>query len=105
MEGYEKSLKELETWLGDHHNLEVLKTTLTAHPRQFGRHADIKLCLDLAAKYQKELLANSLSLGERIYAERPREYRTRMGRLWDSWQNQPKSLKEVEKQQRQAAQW
>ena len=33
MAGYEKSLKELETWLGDHHNLEVLKATLTAHPR------------------------------------------------------------------------
>jgi hypothetical protein len=105
MAGYEKSLKELETWLGDHHNLEVLKATLTAHPRQFGRSANIQLCLDLAAKYQKELLANSLSLGERVYEERAREYRTRMGHLWDSWQNQPKSLEEIEKQQRQAAQW
>jgi CHAD domain-containing protein len=102
MEGYEKSLKELETWLGDHHNLEVLKATLTAHPRVFGRSSDIELCLDLAARYQKELLANSLSLGQRVYQERPREYRARMGHLWESWQNQPKRLKGVEKQ-RQAA--
>jgi len=56
----------------------------------------------LAARYQKELLANSLSLGQRVYQERPREYRARMGHLWESWQNQPKRLKGVEKQ-RQAA--
>jgi len=104
MEGYEKNLKELETWLGDHHNLEVLKAALTAHPRQFGRPEEIEQCVDLAAKYQKELIANSLSLGERIYQERPKEFRTRMKHLWEGWQDQPKSLKLVDKQQRQIAQ-
>ena len=103
MEGYEKSLKELETWLGDHHNLEVLKDTLTAPSRQFGRPEEIEQCLDLAAKYQKELIANSLSLGERIYQERPKEFRASLKHLWESWQDQPKNRTQVEKQQRRSA--
>jgi CHAD domain-containing protein len=103
MIGYEKSLKELETWLGDHHNLEVLKSTLEAHPKLYGGREEIRLGLELILKYQKELLANALSLGERVYEERPKEFRTRMKHLWESWRDRPKSLEAIEKEQRQAA--
>jgi CHAD domain-containing protein len=100
MEGYETSLKELETWLGDHHNLEVLRGTLEAHPAAYGRREDTDLCLDLIAKYQKELLRNALSLGERVYEERPGQFRTRMRSIWQSWQSEPKSLRAIEEERR-----
>jgi CHAD domain-containing protein len=102
MEGYEKSLKELETWLGDHHNLHVLRQALLAEPDRFGRRADVDSCLQLIAKYQKELRKKSLSLGERVYEERPRQFIHRMQGLWDAWQTQPKSLDEGQKEKRNA---
>jgi CHAD domain-containing protein len=74
----EKSLKDLETALGDHHNLEVLKGTLAAHPAAYGPREDIDLCLSLIERYQKDLLESALTLGARVYQERPAQFRTRL---------------------------
>ena len=74
----EKSLKDLETALGDHHNLEVLKGTLAAHPAAYGPREDIDLCLALIERYQKDLLESALTLGARVYEERPAQFRTRL---------------------------
>jgi CHAD domain-containing protein len=104
MQGYEKSLKDLETWLGNHHNLQVLKEKLEARPEAYGTPGDIEICLGLIGKYQEELRRNALSLGERIYEERPGQYRTAMRNLWESWQSEPRSLREIEKERRKTAQ-
>ncbi len=103
MEGYEKSLKDLETWLGDHHNLTVLRDRLKAEPDLYGNQDDIDFCLKLIRKYQKELRKNALSLGERVYEESPRQFATRMKHLWNSWQSEPKSLRIIEKEKRKAS--
>jgi CHAD domain-containing protein len=103
MTGYEKSLKDLETWLGEHHNLEVLREKLAAEPESFGSQADVDLALNLIAKYQKRLMKDALSLGERVYEERPRDFERRMRGIWDAWQSEPKSLKLIEKQKRHSA--
>ena len=103
MASYEKSLKNLETRLGDHHNLEVLHQALKATPDFYGSREDVDLSRDLIAKYQKELLKNALSLGERVYAEKPRQFRKRMKGLWDAWQSQPKNFKKIESRQRKQA--
>lgn len=90
MSAYEKSLKDLETWLGNDHNLAVLRELITAQPDFYGTPKDIELMLDLIERYQKELRKESVSLAERVYEEHPREFRRRMKNLWDTWQNQPK---------------
>lgn len=36
MQGYEAALKDVETWIGDDHNLELLRQLLTAGPASFG---------------------------------------------------------------------
>jgi len=94
MSAYEKSLKDLETWLGNDHNLAVLRERIVAEPAFYGKEKDIDLILDLMDRYQKELRDRSLSLAKRVYDERPREFTRRMTHLWDTWRQEPKPLEE-----------
>lgn len=89
MGAYEKSLKNLEDWLGNDHNLSVLHDTIAAEPSFFGKETDIDLTFDLIARYQKELRASAVPLAERIYEEKPREFTRRMKHLWDAWRAEP----------------
>ncbi|HMJ62252.1 MAG TPA: CHAD domain-containing protein, partial [Bryobacteraceae bacterium] len=61
------SLKELETWLGEHHNLAVLQEKL-------GDNESIKPFLALAASEQQELARNSISLAKRLYQQKPKQF-------------------------------
>jgi CHAD domain-containing protein len=94
MIAYEKSLKDLETWLGDDHNLAVLREKIVAEPALYGEQKDIDLILDLIDKYQQELRDRSLSLAERIYEEKPSAFIHRMNHLWDTWRQEPKILEQ-----------
>jgi CHAD domain-containing protein len=92
MQAYEKSLKELETWLGEDHNLVVLREKILAERDFYGKARDITLLMDLMDRYQRELRDNAMSLGERVYDVSPRQFTRRMKRLWEAWQAQPKGL-------------
>ena len=97
MLGYEASLKDVETWLGDDHNLVLLRERLMAEPDRFGPQKSIAPILDHIEKYQKELRDNAEALGERIYEEKPARFVRRIRQLWRDWQTEPKSLEEFEK--------
>ena len=88
MDAYEKSLKDLEDWLGEDHNLTVLRNKITAEPGFYGKQQDIVLAFELIARYQKELREKALPLAERIYEEKPREFTRRIKRLWNIWQGE-----------------
>lgn len=92
MQAHEKSLKDLETWLGEDHNLVVLRQKILAEPGFYGKEKDIELLLDTMDKYHKELRENALSVGERIFQEKSRQFTRRMKHLWDAWQAQPDTL-------------
>jgi CHAD domain-containing protein len=94
MKASEKSLKDLETWLGNDHNLFVLRARLVAEPAFYGKQKDIELALELIDRYQKELREQSLSLAERVFDEKPRDFTRRMKHLWDTWRHEPKPLEE-----------
>src|SRR5579863_13518 len=81
----EKSLKDLETLLGNDHNLFVLRETIMADPASYGVKKDVDLTLHLIGTYQKELREQSLVLAARIYDEKPRAFTRRMAGLWDTW--------------------
>ena len=89
MGAYEKSLKDLEDWLGNDHNLTVLRDTIAAEPAFYGKAKDIAQIFDLIAKYQKELRAEAVPMAERIYEEKPREFSRRMKHFWDDWRADP----------------
>jgi CHAD domain-containing protein len=76
------SLKKLEDRLGMEHNLAVLRTTVEAEPGLYGTTVDITILFELLERYQKELREESLSLGEEIYQEKPRQLIARLGRIW-----------------------
>jgi CHAD domain-containing protein len=89
MQAQERSLKELETWLGDDHNLVVLRERILAEPEHFGDKKEIEAFLAVTEAYQHELRQKSESLGSRIYAETPRGFRRRMENLWRAWRAKP----------------
>jgi CHAD domain-containing protein len=103
MHAHEASLKDLETWLGDDHNLVVLREKLESKPEDYGEQKDIQLFLALAAQYQKELREKAISLGQRVYEETPRQFTKNIAKLWDAWQHEPDSMKEQQKEERQVA--
>jgi len=89
MQAYERALKDLETWLGDDHNLVVLRDTVLAEPAFYGNTAEIDVFLGLVDKRRKELCDGALSVGMRIYAEKPAQFAQRLERFWRAWQSQP----------------
>jgi len=99
MQAYERTLKELETWLGEDHNLVVLREKVLSEPGYYGGRNNLKWFREFVAEYQHELRANSLSLAARIYQEKPRQFTRRMQHFWDAWRKQPKHFAEAVKQQ------
>ena len=98
----ESSLKELETWLGDDHNLVVLCEKLAREPEKYGGSEEVNLFLELATREQRELRQNSISLGQRVYEQKPREFVHNLSKLWDAWKSEPDSMTAVEKEHRKA---
>jgi CHAD domain-containing protein len=78
----EKSLKELETWLGEHHNLEVLSARLAAEAAGGRKPKEAGLCRDLIGELQRELRHKALALGQRLYSETPELFRKQLAQLW-----------------------
>ncbi|HWD98894.1 MAG TPA: CHAD domain-containing protein [Bryobacteraceae bacterium] len=96
MQARERSLKELETWLGDDHNLFVMRSLIAGEPAAFGEPAMVDALLDLIDKRQNELRRNSLSLGARLYDDKPKAFTRRIEHLWKEWQSRPKDLEKQE---------
>ena len=78
----EKSLKELETWLGEHHNLEVLSARLGAERLGAAKAEELRFCRGLVRDWQRELRSRALKLGQRLYREQPELFRRRLVRLY-----------------------
>jgi CHAD domain-containing protein len=93
MSAYEKNLKALETWLGNDHNLAVLRETIVAEPVFYGKKKEVGLTLELIDEHQKELRHRAVSLAQRIYDEKPGEFTRRMGDLWETWRHERKPHK------------
>lgn len=96
----ESSLHDLESWLGDDHNLAVLTQQMQDEPDRYGGKQNLDSFLPVIAHQQEELRSNSLALGQRLYEEKPRDFARRMEKLWETWQDDPKSLKQVQKERR-----
>lgn len=87
MKAREASLKDLQTWLGDDHNLFVLWEKLQQEPDKFGKHREIEIFLALAGQYQTELRSKSVSLGLRLYEQKSKRFTKSMSHLWETWKS------------------
>ncbi len=104
MQAREAGLHDLETWLGDDHNLVVLCDRLRKDPDRYGGEGDVQLFTTLAHEQQNELRAKAKSLGERVYEQKPKLFVRDIEKLWDAWQNQPPAMKAQQKEQRREKQ-
>jgi CHAD domain len=76
-----RGLKRLETWLGDDHNLVLLRAAILAAPARFGDERNTAVILGCVAKYHATLRRRALKLGVRMFAGKPRAF----SRSIDSW--------------------
>jgi CHAD domain-containing protein len=83
MPAYERRVKDLETWLGEDHNLVVLQAKVMAEPDYYGNAPEIALFVKLIGRYHEELRGDALALGARTYGEKPGRFTRRIQRLWD----------------------
>ena len=72
---------ELSDLLGDHHDLTVL---IQEARDQAPDDPDLTMLITLAERRQGELIAEALPLGERLYAEKPKQFAARLAAYWDA---------------------
>ena len=78
----------------------VLCEKLQTDPETYGGKQNAEVFLALIQRYEEELREKSLSLGARVYEQKPKALARDMSKLWDAWQEQPASMKAEEKEQR-----
>jgi hypothetical protein len=72
---------KLSDLLGDHHDLAVLAEDAAGRPASLMDGAQPRLIAAIR-KRQKKLLADALTLGTRLYAERPKAFGDRIDAYW-----------------------
>jgi CHAD domain-containing protein len=82
------TLHTLEEFLGEDHNLVVMR-------EKIGNRKGLKPLRNGIQEYQKQLREAAMALGKRVYDEKPAEFLERTEHLWDLWQAQPGEVKEL----------
>jgi hypothetical protein len=76
---------KLSDYLGDDHDLAVLREKVLQHRSTFKDEADLTAFLALLDRCQERLRAKAFLVGSRIYAEKPATFAARLGRYWQRW--------------------
>jgi CHAD domain-containing protein len=77
-----ETLRRLEGWLGDDHNLDVLRRALLDAPDRFGGARATALVLGCIAKHQPSLRGRALKLGHRMFRAKPVQFRHAVAAWW-----------------------
>lgn len=79
---------QLSDLLGDDHDLAVLRRTLLDNHDRFGSQSALQalqVLTGLTDRRRVELQARARPLGERIFAEKPKQLASRLERYWNTW--------------------
>ncbi len=80
-----EAASELSDYLGDTHDLAVLRRALVDDPAVFGEARDVQALLGFVDLRRAELRGRARPLGLRLFAEKSRSLVSRFGRYWDAW--------------------
>ncbi|MBD2313046.1 CHAD domain-containing protein [Desertifilum sp. FACHB-1129] len=80
-------LKVLADYLGDDHDLAILRQLLAEQPQLAKEPAEIETILALCDRRQPQLKLNAKALGDRVYAEKPSAFTDRLGQYWQAWRS------------------
>jgi CYTH domain-containing protein/CHAD domain-containing protein len=78
-----EEIHEFTDLLGDHHDLAVLADDLEEREEIGSAHKNV--LRELIAAEQHALLIDALTLGERVYAEKPGPFARRLRAYWRAW--------------------
>jgi CHAD domain-containing protein len=76
---------KLANYLGDDHNLAVLRGKVLEHRDAFPDVAACEALLALIDRCRERLQEKAFLLGERIYEEKPAALEARFGKYWQDW--------------------
>ena len=77
-----RGLKRLEAWLGDDHNLVLLRATILSAPARFGDERATAIVLGCVTKHHATLRKRALKLGGRMFAGKPGVFRGSIDSWW-----------------------
>ena len=80
----EPILKQVGAWLGDHHNLAILRDRLKRDPERYGGLSGVKPFLTFVGREQEQLRQNSLAAGKELFAEKPSTYMRALAAGWQT---------------------
>ena len=87
MKARRRETETLGDWLGDDHDLEVLRATLPSCREHAGTKS-LRTVLAFIDERQGELRAAAMTIGARLYAEKPKAFARRFDGYWSSWRGQ-----------------
>jgi CHAD domain-containing protein len=79
-----RRLKRLQDWLGEHHNLALLRSAILEQPRQFGEARIVALILGCIDKRQATLRRRATRRGRQLFSRKPSSFRKQINRWWRS---------------------
>jgi len=81
----EDELKRLETWLGDDHNLVVLRETIDRDHANFGHPKQVRKFLAITKQHGQELREKALELGGYLYGVKPKQLLRDLSEAREIW--------------------
>lgn len=83
LDSYTHLIADLSRLLGLHHDLVMLRQLLSAEPESFGSPATIEKTCAAIGEWLPEIEQRALRLAAPIYAEKPAQWRRRIGGYWE----------------------
>jgi CHAD domain-containing protein len=87
LQRYEKELKQLETRLGDDHNLSVLREKIRNAGKAGLDGEEVRAFLEVIGDRQKELRRKAEPEAAKLYGRKPADVARRAEREWERWKN------------------
>jgi CHAD domain-containing protein len=78
---------DLSDHLGDDHDLALLRETVQRRRAAFTDPSDKRHLLEEIDQRRGELQFAAISLGERIYADKPKRFSKRLEKRWEAWRD------------------
>ncbi len=85
MDGLAAQAGKLADLLGEEHDVAVLSKTLADDLTAFGDAAEVKTLLEPIERYRQSLRVEARLLGQRLYAETPKQFARRFQTYWRTW--------------------
>ena len=77
-----QALSRLEDWLGEHHNLSMLRAAILEQPRRFGDARSVDVVLGCIDKRQAALRQRAIRRGRSLFSAKPSSFRKQIISWW-----------------------